>query len=85
MKDPTVDDVVRLKSDIPHLNLHKGDRGIVRSLWFAPATAYEVEFTLLGLDERTRAVLLREQVSMEEADDEDRAARTGRVPEADGW
>lgn len=65
MREPTVDDVVRLTRDIPHLNLHSGQTGIVRSLWFAPAKAYEVEFAAVGLDDRTRAVLLREQVVVE--------------------
>jgi len=84
MKDPIVDDVVQLRSDIPHLNLHKGDTGVVRSLWFAPAVAYEVEFATMGLDERTRAVLLRGQVVVAGAEEEvERPEET--VPEASGW
>ena len=69
MKQPSVDDVVRLKNDLPNLNLHKGQKGIVRSLWLAPAGAFEVEFEQTGLDERTRAVLLRDQVSLDEEGD----------------
>lgn len=64
MREPLVDDVVSLTRDIPHLNLHKGQFGVVRSLWTAPGRAYEVEFT--GLDERTRAVLLRDYVALKE-------------------
>lgn len=73
MRNPTVDDVVRLNKDLPYLNLRKGDTGVVRSLWFAPREAYEVEFhrsavasDALGLDEKTRAVLMREQVDLTE-------------------
>lgn len=84
MKEPTVNCVVRLTSDIPYLNLHKGDQGIVRSLWFAPATAYEVEFNTMGLDERTRAVLMRDQVVLEDSE-ETETIENYSVPEADGW
>jgi hypothetical protein len=66
MRNPTVDDVVRLKRDVPYLNLRKGDTGVVRSLWFAPREAYEVEFKSVGLDDATRTVLLREQVDLAE-------------------
>lgn len=85
MKDPIVDDVVRLKSDVPHLNLHKGDLGVVRSLWRGASVAYEVEFTQMGLDERTRAVLLRDQVAIDGADENEETPSEVTVPEADGW
>ena len=39
---------------------------IVRSTWFAPTTAYEVEFHAPGLSQCTRALLLAEQVEVEE-------------------
>lgn len=67
MRNPAVDDVIRLKRDIPNLNLHKGDTGIVRSLMCAPNSAYEVEFSL-GLDARTRAVLMKDQLEIAAAD-----------------
>lgn len=66
MRQPRIDDFVRLTSDIPELSLHRGDVGVVRSTWFAPTTAYEVEFHPVGVPSQTRALLLAEQVSVEE-------------------
>ena len=66
MRRPLVDDFVRLISDIPELQLSRGDRGVVRSTWFSPTVAYEVEFTMIGRDHQTRALLLEEQVQVEE-------------------
>jgi hypothetical protein len=66
MRRPIVDDFVRLISDIPELSLNRGDRGIVRSTWFAPTVAYEVEFSSIGHDQQTRALLLEEQVQVED-------------------
>ena len=66
MRNPHIDDFVRLTTDIPELALHRGDIGVVRSTWFAPTTAYEVEFHPVGLDSQTRALLLAEQVVVEE-------------------
>lgn len=39
-----IDQVVQIMQDIPDLGLHCGDVGMVCSTWFAPTTAYEVEF-----------------------------------------
>ncbi len=61
-----VDDFVRLMQDIPELALHRGEVGVVRSTWFAPSMAYEVEFRPVGLPGETRALLLAEQVQVEE-------------------
>ncbi len=66
MRQPHVDDFVRLTRDIPELALHRGEVGVVRSTWFAPTTAYEVEFHPLGLDHQTRALVLAEQLEVEE-------------------
>lgn len=66
MRKPSVDDFVRLVQDIPELSLHRGDVGVVRSTWFAPSVAYEVEFHQMGLDHETRALLMAEQVQVEE-------------------
>jgi hypothetical protein len=41
---PHTDDRVRLTHDIPELSLHSGEIGVIRSVWFAPASVYEVEF-----------------------------------------
>jgi hypothetical protein len=66
MQVPHVDDFVRLTTAIPELGLNRGDVGVVRSTWFAPTTAYEVEFHRIGCSTRTRALLLAEQVEVED-------------------
>ncbi|HEX2971859.1 MAG TPA: DUF4926 domain-containing protein [Tepidisphaeraceae bacterium] len=58
-----VDDRVQLKRDIPELGLRRGETGVVCSQWFAPTTAYEVEFHKFG--QNLRALLLSEQVQRE--------------------
>lgn len=47
------------------MSLHRGQVGIVRSTWFAPTVAFEVEFCPDGSDWGTRALLLERQVSVE--------------------
>ncbi|MGH7213680.1 MAG: DUF4926 domain-containing protein [Tepidisphaeraceae bacterium] len=66
MRRPSVDDYVRLTQDVPELSLHRGEIGVVRSTWFAPSVAYEVEFHPVGLDHQTRALLMAEQVMVED-------------------
>jgi hypothetical protein len=66
MRNPHVDDYVRLTQDIPELSLNRGEVGVVRSTWFAPSVAYEVEFHQIGHDIQTRALLLAEQVVVED-------------------
>jgi hypothetical protein len=66
MRLPHIDDFVRLTSDIPELSLRRGDVGVVRSTWFSPTTAYEVEFHPIGISSETRALLLAEQVQVED-------------------
>jgi hypothetical protein len=66
MRQPHVDDFVRLVRDIPELHLHAGQVGVVRSTWCAPFTAYEVEFESIGLDHETRALVMAEQLEVEE-------------------
>jgi len=66
MRSPRIDDFVRLMSDIPELALSRGEVGVVRSTWFAPSIAYEVEFHQIGHDYQTRALLLPEQLEVEE-------------------
>ena len=41
-------DHVYLVRDLPELALRTGSIGVVRSAWFYPTTAYEVEFGRLG-------------------------------------
>ncbi|MEO6434428.1 MAG: DUF4926 domain-containing protein [Tepidisphaeraceae bacterium] len=66
MRQPHVDDFVRLTHDIPELALHRGEIGVVRSTWFAPTTAYEVEFHPVGVMSETRALLMAEQLQVQE-------------------
>ena len=66
MRSPHTDDFVRLTTDIPELSLVRGEVGVVRSTWFAPSVAYEVEFHQIGHDYQTRALLLPQQVEVEE-------------------
>ncbi len=66
MRRPCVDDVVRLTQDIPELDLCRGEVGVVRSTWFAPSVAYEVEFSQIGHDYQTRALLSETQVEIQE-------------------
>lgn len=63
MRQPHVDDFVRLNQDIPELELERGQLGVVRSTWFAPTVAYEVEFDPEGTGKR--ALLLERQVTVE--------------------
>jgi hypothetical protein len=66
MREPQVDDRVRLTHDMPELALCRGTVGVVRSTWFAPTVAYEVEFRPMGLDVQTRALLLANQVEVDD-------------------
>ena len=66
MRQPHIDDYVRLTQDIPELALTKGEVGVVRSTWFAPSVAYEVEFHQIGHDYQTRCLLGAEQVAVED-------------------
>jgi hypothetical protein len=66
MRQPHIDDYVRLVKDIPELALSKGEVGVVRSTWFAPSVAYEVEFHQIGHDYQTRCLLAAEQVMVED-------------------
>jgi len=66
MRQPHVDDYVRLTQDIPELALSKGEIGVVRSTWFAPSVASEVELHQIGHDYQTRCLLGAEQALVEE-------------------
>lgn len=66
MRQPLVDDFVRLTRDIPELSLQRGEVGVVRSTWFAPSVAYEVEFHPCGIDSETRALIMAEQLEVQE-------------------
>jgi hypothetical protein len=66
MRQPLVDDIVRLTQDIPELGLIRDEVGVVRSTWFAPSVAYEVEFHQPGHNHETRALLMPEQIMVED-------------------
>jgi hypothetical protein len=66
MRQPKVDDHVRLTQDIPERWLHHGDPGIVCSRWCLPTVAYEIEFHAAGSGDTTRALVLGEQLEVEE-------------------
>lgn len=72
MRQPHIDDYVRLMADLPELCLHRGELGIVRSTWFAPTTAYEVEFHPVGLKCQPRALLLPQQIEVDDGPVSDR-------------
>ena len=65
MRQPHVDDIVKLNQDIPELSLQRGQTGVVCSTWFAPELAFEVEFESCH-GGNTRALLRGAQVSLEE-------------------
>jgi hypothetical protein len=66
MRQPHIDDFVRVTVDVPQQSVNKGEVGVVRSVWFAPAVAYEVEFHKIGNDYQTRCLLSAEQLMVEE-------------------
>ena len=66
MRQPAVDDHVRLTGDIPTLWLHHGQSGIVCSKWSDPTLAFEVEFHTTDPEDVIRALVLGEQLEVEE-------------------
>lgn len=54
---------VRLVRQLPELGLQPGAIGIVRSAWFYPTTAYEVEFPGRGHSTANRLLLLEGEVT----------------------
>lgn len=64
--------VVRLTHDVPMHWLHRGDVGVVRSIWLSPTDCYEVEFCRPGVS-IVRALVNCEQLEVLASD----AARAG--------
>ena len=62
MTEIKVDELVRLKKDIPELGLYRGDTGVVCSRWFDPNTAFEVEFQPHAPGCSVRALLMPNQI-----------------------
>ena len=65
MRQPKVNDHVRLTRDIPALWLHHGESGIVCSRWSDPTLAFEVEFRTVHPHDVIRALVLGEQLEVE--------------------
>lgn len=59
---PHIDESVRLTHDLPQCWLHRGDCGTVKSTWFSPNVAYEVEFPHPDKTMATRVVLLPDEI-----------------------
>jgi hypothetical protein len=66
MRNVHINDFVRLTRSLPELSLQRGEVGIVRSTWCAPANVYEVEFHQLGQDVEMRALLDADQIEVED-------------------
>jgi hypothetical protein len=66
MRQPKVDDHVRLTQDMPDLWLHRGETGIICSRWSVPTPAFEVEFHTTDSHDVIRALVLGEQLEVEE-------------------
>ena len=62
MRQVLANDEVSLLQDIPELDLHRGDVGVVVSSWFCPNTAYEVEFDGSADCCKRRVLLLEQQI-----------------------
>ena len=65
MTEIQIDERVELMQDIPELGLRRGEIGLVCSMWFRPATAYEVEFRRKVSQCGVRALLMRGQIKDE--------------------
>ena len=66
MRQVHINDFVRLTRGLPELSLQRGDVGVVRSTWCAPAQVFEVEFHQLGQDVEMRALLDADQIEVED-------------------
>jgi hypothetical protein len=66
MDQVQVNDRVMLTQDVPERGLHCGEVGLVCSTWFAPSTAYEVEFEHDPAGLAMRALLMSGQLKKQE-------------------
>jgi hypothetical protein len=60
-----VNDQARLIKDLPGLDLHHGEVGVVRNTWIGATVAYEVEFQNNGGSHPIRALLMPQQIALE--------------------
>jgi len=66
----SVEDHVRLIKSIPELLLHRGDVGVVCSIWHSASCAFEVEFPSTESQFGIRTVLREDEVAMDEGNEE---------------
>jgi hypothetical protein len=71
MRQPHMNDFVRLTADIPELALNRGEVGVVRGRQISARGAgsevvYEVEFHQIGHDYQTRTLLWPHQLEVQE-------------------
>jgi hypothetical protein len=66
MSEPLINRQVQLKEDVPDLELHRGQWGVVCSRWSAPE-AYEVEFPVQGQASNVHALLMEYQIDVQSA------------------
>ena len=64
-----VEDHVRLMKNVPELMLHRGDVGVVCSIWHAASSAFEVEFPSTESKFGIRTVLCEDEVAKDEGDE----------------
>jgi hypothetical protein len=62
MKPTQIGQRVQLTEDVPDLELHRGEVGVVCSTWFSPVPAYEVEFQHDLPSYGMRALLMSSQI-----------------------
>ncbi|HVT87597.1 MAG TPA: hypothetical protein VHD56_01985 [Tepidisphaeraceae bacterium] len=74
MRQPHIDEHVRVTHEIPELSLRQGDRGVVRSIWCSPNNFYEIEFDRDGTDLPDRCLVPAGHVEI----DEEFSAAAGR-------
>jgi hypothetical protein len=75
-----VDEDVQLVQDIPEMGLLRGEIGRVCSIWFGPASAYEVEFQRETPNCALRALLMLGQITVKaerSAAEDDRSVCNG--------
>ena len=64
MRHPKPYDRVRLTEDVPTLDLHHGDVGVVQSIWRTPTEFCEVEFDRPGETFGVRALVQAEHLEV---------------------
>jgi hypothetical protein len=66
MRQPAVDDFVRLNRDIPELALSRGQVGVICGRQCQSNMVYEVDFHLIGHDMQIHAILAADDMQVVE-------------------